>query len=316
VHAPLNYLTGAGERASPVVPLTWFLIWASVISIVVVTVLLVAALARARPRHQWPAIEVRRAGRGLPWIWWGLGVPAVPLLITLVWTMTALARVAGPPASPALTLDVTPHQWWWEVEYDGATPAERFAVANEIHVPAGRPVLVRLHGGDVIHSFWVPQLAGKTDAIPGVTNLTWLEARRPGIYRGQCGEYCGAEHARMGFEVVAETPERFEAWRRAQLTDAPAPAGQAAAKGLSIVEFRCGLCHAVRGTLAGSHVGPDLTHLMSRRTIAALRLPNTPGALAGWVQAPQSVKPGARMPDQHLSAEEMNDVLAYLETLR
>jgi cytochrome c oxidase subunit 2 len=252
----------------------------------------------------------------LPWIRWGLALSAVPLLVTLVWTMGALGHIVGPPRRPDLTLDVTGHQWWWEVRYDGASPDETFLTANEIHIPVGAKVLVRLHGGDVIHSFWVPQLSGKTDTIPGQTNLAWLEADRPGRYRGQCSEYCGLEHAKMAFEVVADTPPAFAQWRRAQLQTAPPPSEPAAERGLVLFQYRCSLCHAVRGTIAASSYGPDLTHLMSRATIAGGTLPNTRGNLAGWVDGPQAAKPGALMPDQGLSGNQLNDMVAYLETLR
>jgi cytochrome c oxidase subunit II len=260
------------------------------------------------------ALSADRGGAG--WISIGVALSAIPLLVTLVWTMAALAHVATPPRRPEMTIDVTGRQWWWEVQYHGATPSETFASANEIHIPVGVPVAVRLHGGDVIHSFWVPKLAGKTDTIPGQTNVTWLQADAPGRYRGQCGEFCGAQHAKMGFEVVAEPIDRFERWRRAQLQTAPPPATPAQARGLALVTFRCGLCHAVRGTDAGSHAGPDLTHLMSRQTLAAAIIPNNAGSLAGWIQGPQAIKPGALMPDQKLSGPQLADVTAYLETLK
>jgi cytochrome c oxidase subunit II len=316
---PLTYLTGAGTRANAVLPLTWFMLIVSVVVCVVITALLWAAVRKgpgAQADTGPAAIAVERGGDGLNWIRWGLIISAVPLLVALVWTMATLAHVAGPPRRPDLTLDVTAHQWWWEVRYDGATPSDTFLTANEIHIPTGAKVLVRLHGGDVIHSFWVPQLSGKTDTIPGQTNLSWLEANQPGRYRGQCTEYCGLEHAKMAFEVVADTPEAFALWRRAQLQTAPPPTAPDARRGLAYFEYRCSLCHAVRGTTAASYYGPDLTHLMSRRLIAAGTLPNTRGALGGWIDGPQAIKPGALMPDQKLSGNRLNDVLAYLETLK
>lgn len=313
--APLAYLTGAGARAHPVVPLTWFVLAVSVLVCGVIGVLLWAGVRRAHDGTDPRAVAVERGGDGIAWFRWGLAISAVPLLISLVWTMAALGHVVGPPRRPGLTIDVTPRQWWWEVRYSGQDPADSFLTANEIHVPTGTPVLVRLHGGDVIHSFWVPQLSGKTDAIPGQTNPTWLAADRPGRFRGQCGEFCGIEHAKMAFEVVADSPAAFALWRRAQLQTAPPPATDPARRGQAFFTYRCALCHAVRGTTADSHVGPDLTHLMSRRSIAGGILPNTRGSLAGWVDSPQTAKPGALMPDQKLSSEQLSDVLAYLETL-
>jgi cytochrome c oxidase subunit II len=176
--------------------------------------------------------------------------------------------------------------------------------------------LVRLHGADVIHSFWVPQLAGKTDAIPGQTNLSWIQADRPGRYLGQCTEFCGYQHAHMQFEVVAQSQADFDHWAASQRQPAATPNSEAAARGLSLVEYRCGLCHRVRGTAAGAVSAPDLTHLMSRRTLAAGTLLNNPGNLAGWIENPQDLKPGNLMPSQQLSGKELTDALAYLETLQ
>ncbi|NIJ33384.1 cytochrome c oxidase subunit II [Sphingomonas oligoaromativorans] len=317
---PLDYLfSSAGRRADVTLPLTWFMLIVSVVVCLVVAGLLLGSLrgAKGGGAAETAAEPVRRdhAG-GLRWITIGLAISSVPLLISLIWTMAALAQVAGPPRRPEMTIDVTAHQWWWEADYHGTEPADSFVTANEIHIPVGVPVEIRLRGGDVIHSFWVPQLAGKTDTIPGQQNIAWLEARRPGIFRGQCAEYCGAEHAKMGFEVVAQPMAEFQRWRQDQLQPAPPPATQAQRQGYALTMARCGLCHAIRGTSATARGGPDLTHLMSRRLIAAAMLPNNPGALGGWIQDPQGVKPGALMPAQHLSGEQLTDVIAYLETLQ
>jgi cytochrome c oxidase subunit 2 len=315
----LDYLTSSGERAAAVVPLTWFVLIVSIVVCWVIAVLLWGGVRRTRIHGagvESRAVTPRRGGDGLGWIELGLAISALPLLITLVWTMAALGHIAGPPRRPELTLDVTPHQYWWEVRYNGPAPADTFLTANEIHIPTGTRVLVRLHGADVIHSFWVPQLSGKTDAIPGQTNLTWIAADQPGRYFGQCSEFCGLEHAKMAFEVVADTPAGFEQWRRSQLQTAPPPATADAQRGLQFFEYRCALCHAVRGTTAASYAGPDLTHLMSRRSIASGALPNTRGSLAGWVDAPQTIKPGAQMPNQNLTGQQLNDVVTYLETLK
>lgn len=316
---PLGYLTAFGRRADVIAPLTWFTLAVSIVVCLIIAVLLGLAVSGARrgdAAGATAAVPVERGGDGLRWISLGLAFTAVPLAVTLVWTMAALAQVAGPPARPSLVIDVTGHQWWWEANYNGRDPSDRFATANELHIPVGVPVLVRLHSQDVIHSFWVPKLSGKTDTIPGQNNLAWLEADRPGRYRGQCTEFCGLEHAKMAFEIVADEPGDFARWRVAQLRSAAAPATPEQARGLAVVEYRCGLCHAVRGTEAGSHYGPDLTHLMSRRMIASGVLPNNPGALAGWIQNPQGVKPGTLMPNQYLTGQQLQDVGTYLETLR
>jgi cytochrome c oxidase subunit 2 len=230
--------------------------------------------------------------------------------------MVTLAAIAGPPAHPGLIIDVTARQWWWEVQYNSSRPPDNFVTANEIHIPVGVPVLVRLHGVDVIHSFWVPKLSGKTDVIPGQTNLSWMQADRPGRYLGQCSEYCGLQHAHMQFEVVAEPQADFNNWQILQRQQASPPVTPEQTRGLALVEYRCGLCHAVRGTVAGAISAPDLTHLMSRRTLAAGTLVNNPGNLVGWIQNPQNIKPGNLMPNQFLSAQQLSDALVYLESLK
>ncbi len=315
---PLGYLDAAGPRAQTILSLTWFTLIVSVAVVIIISVLLWIGVRRARSLAgtDITSVPVLRGGHGVRWISIGVLITAVPLFVTLVWTMVALARTSGPPAHPGLTIDVTAHQWWWGVRYDADQPSGIFETANEIHIPVGVPVLVRLHGGDVIHSFWVPKLSGKTDAIPGQTNVSWMEARVPGRYWGHCGEYCGSQHANMQFEVVAESPADFDRWRAQQLEPAPAPVTDAQRRGLSVVEYRCGLCHEVRGTRAGAVSAPDLTHLMSRRMIAAGTLPNNPGTLAGWIQNAQQIKPRTLMPNQYLPGPELADVEAYLELLK
>jgi cytochrome c oxidase subunit 2 len=212
---------------------------------------------------------------------------------------------------------VTGHQWWWDVRYDAHVPAHRVRTANEIHIPVGQPILLKLRTSDVIHSFWVPSLHGKRDLIPGQTNTLWLQADRPGTYRGQCAEFCGHQHAHMGLLVVAEPPERFAGWQERQRQPAAEPADALARRGREVfVAGPCALCHAVRGTEAAAEVAPDLTHLGSRLTIAAATLANTPGHLAGWIVDPQRLKPGSHMPPMSLAADDLQALLAYLGSLR
>lgn len=321
---PLSYLSAAGTRADRILPLTWYLLWVAVAVCLIIAALLWIAVRRnpsaAASRTESPQsikdVPLVRGTDPVRWITLGVSISAIPLLVALVWTMVALASTSGPPSNPALVLDVTGHQWWWEVRYDAAEPAQVFLTANEIHIPVGETVLVRLHGGDVIHSFWVPKLTGKTDTIPGQVNFSWLRADRPGLYRGQCTEYCGYQHAHMSLEVIAESRAAFDQWRATQLAPARAPTTPDQERGRQLVEYRCGLCHQVRGTLAGAISAPNLTHIASRRTIAAGTLLNNPGNLSGWIEDPQAVKPGALMPNQYLSAQELADVRAYLETLQ
>jgi cytochrome c oxidase subunit 2 len=316
---PLSYLQGAGAQSAWVTPLLLFTLAVSIIVIVLTAAFVLGGSLRARANGgdaETRGVAIARSGNGVRWIWIGIGISFVPLLASLIWTVAVLAHVGPLPRNPRLTIDVTARQWWWDVRYDGSPPDRIFRTANEIHVPLGEPVLLRLHGEDVIHSFWVPRLAGKMDVIPGQTNLVWIQADVPGRYLGRCAEFCGAQHAHMAFQVVAEPRTAFERWRRAQLQTAPPPATPAQASGLALFTSRCGVCHAIRGSDAQASVGPDLSHLMSRATLAAGTLPNNRPSLMGWIENPQSIKPGAQMPDQGLSASDLNDVSAYLETLR
>jgi len=312
---PLGYLHTFGPRADPATRLTWGLMDISIAVVVIVTALVVAGVLAKRVGGGANAMPAARPGAaGLNWITIGVVLTVLTLAVSLVWTVQVLAQINSPASHPALTLEVTGHQWWWEVRYLSDKPGETFVTANEIHIPVGRPVLVKLIGADVIHSFWVPALTGKTDTIPGRANLTWLQADKAGVYQGQCTEYCGVQHAHMAFSVVADPPQAFEAWRARQLAPEPEVAG--ADLGAALFDARCGTCHTVRGTAAGGVVGPDLTHLMSRQTLAAGTLPNTPAALAGWIANPEGAKPGALMPATNLTGPQLNQIVAYLETLK
>jgi cytochrome c oxidase subunit 2 len=246
-----------------------------------------------------------------------VGASIVLLLVLLgasVFTDRAIARL---PLQDAVNIEVTAHQWWWTVKYVGGPVSETFETANEIHVPVGRPVIVKLKSDDVIHSLWVPSLAGKRDLVPGRTATLAFRADHPGVYRGQCAEFCGFQHTFMAFEVHAHPPADYEQWRQAQLAPPPAPAGAAAQRGQSLFQsIQCAMCHTVQGTLAQGKRAPDLTHLASRRTIAAGTLPNTPENLASWITDPHRHKPGVNMPANALSAEDLAALVAYLGTLR
>ncbi|MGA9794463.1 MAG: cytochrome c oxidase subunit II [Rhizomicrobium sp.] len=316
--APLNYLASYGDKADATVPLTWGVTIISIAVIVIISLLLAGAIWR-RPGIAVPAsgsrIDVEEKTTGLSWIWIGVGISSLVLLFTVVWTMEVLARITSAPTKPALTVEITAHQWWWQARYLSSDPSQVFTTANEIHIPAGEPVLFKLVSTDVIHSFWIPAVGGKTDVIPGQTNQTWLEAHKPGIYRGQCTEYCGVEHAKMGLLLVAQTPADFAAWRAHQLQSPARPTDGQQWAGLANFNMHCGSCHEVRGTDAAGMLGPDLSHLMQRHTIAAGLLANTPRNLARWISDPQNVKPGALMQKPELSGRELADVQAYLKTL-
>ena len=259
----------------------------------------------------------REIRSGLNWIYIGLAATAVILLGTFVGTMATLDAASRTPARPGLEIDVTGHQWWWELRYSDPThPDLGFVTANEVHLPVGIPVRVRVQSADVIHSFWLPQIAGKVDAIPGQVNETWIEARQPGVSRGTCAEYCGLEHAVMALDVVAEPRDKFDAWARARRAEAQPPTTPEARAGAVVFARSCGTCHAVEGTLSLGRVGPDLTHVASRPHIGAGLLENTPANLARWIANPPAIKEGSYMPAIPLDSAEMRAVVAYLQTLR
>lgn len=247
----------------------------------------------------------------------GVAVSAVLLLVLIVADFVTERRLAHLPLKDAVRIEVTGHLWWWGVRYLDDEPSRMFNTANEIHVPAGKPVILKLNSADVIHSFWAPSLHGKKDLIPGRTALLHFRADKPGVYRGQCAEFCGFEHALMAFTVVADPPAQYEAWAARQRTPAPAPATELQKQGLAVfMRSTCAMCHAIAGTEAGARLGPDLTHLASRGMIASGTLPNTKQYLAAWILDPQRFKKGANMPPTPLSAQELNALLAYLETLK
>lgn len=315
---PLSYLRTFGPAGDAATQLNWAAIIISIAVSVIIGLLVIAGVWRRRAPQgadEIQAVPVERRGDGVRWIWIGVAITSVVLLAVLIWTVAALMAVANPSRPPQLTIAVTGHQWWWEAVYKSPDPTQRFVTANELHIPVGQPVRIELLSADVIHSFWVPALAGKTDTIPGRRNIAWLQADKPGRYMGQCTEYCGQQHAHMSFTVVAEPPAQFEAWRRRQLAPPPAPTTPEQAEGLHLVVVKCGACHAIRGTDAGGHTAPDLTHLMSRSELASGAVPNTPAGLSGWIANPQGVKPGTRMPTLFLSGPELNAVRSYLLTL-
>ncbi len=313
---PQHVLEPAGREAARHLPLWWFMIIVSTtVYVIVIATLLYATLRR----RQEPAADEatperhRRAARG---IIGATAVTVVLLLVFLVFDFTTHRALAAMPVAP-LEVHVSGRQWWWHIEYPDTVPQRRVTTANEIHIPVGRPVLLKLTSPDVIHSFWAPNLNGKKDLVPGHENALVIQADRPGKFRAQCAEFCGHQHAKMALWVVAEPPAEFEAWLDAQRRPATPPTDSLARLGQQVFLTRtCVMCHAIGGTPAGSRFGPDLTHLASRLTIAAGTLPNTPGHLAGWITDPQRIKPGVRMPPNPLPPGELQALLAYLETLR
>jgi cytochrome c oxidase subunit II len=246
--------------------------------------------------------------------------PAIVLAIVFVVSLQTLRTVGYQPSSPvgatddpsALHVRVVGHQWWWEVDY----PNMNIVSANEMHVPVGTVVDVDVESVDVIHSYWVPQLGGKIDAIPGHVNRTWFQATQTGTYHGQCAEFCGAEHANMRFDVIVESPDQFKAWVQVQQAPVPTMTGDAATGEQVFMAGACVGCHTIDGTKAQGKVGPNLTHFASRKVFAGAILDNTPQNVAQWLADPQKVKPGALMPNLHLPQNQIDELVAFLESLK
>jgi len=291
----------------------WMLVVATIVFGGAVGLLLLAWRRRTRPGL--PLLgENERASVGLV-IAFGIAIPAIVLTALFVAADLYVLPKTDAPQAKATALSVTAigHQWFWEVRY----PGTRAVTANEIHIPARTPVNLIARTADVIHSFWVPELNRKVDMIPGKTNRIELFAEEPGTYRGQCSEFCGLQHANMAFEVIAEPRPRFEAWLAHMGEPAPAPASAAARRGeRDFMGDGCAACHTIRGTEAKGTVGPDLTHLATRSTLAAVTIPNRHGFLNRWVRDPQSIKPGDRMPGLDLSDAQFRSIVDYLAGLR
>jgi cytochrome c oxidase subunit 2 len=245
----------------------------------------------------------------------GVVFPVVLLAALFVVANLFVIRTTEAPAANAtkLTVLVVGHQWWWEVRY----PGTRAVTANEIHIPVRTPVRLEVRTDDVIHSVWVPELNRTIDTIPGRTNVIELDADTPGVYRGQCDEFCGLQHAHMGFLVIAQSMPAFRSWLAGQARPAAPPTGGAAQVGARLfTDGPCAQCHTIRGTSASGYTGPDLTHVAGRRMLGANTIPNTPAYLAGWIRDSQVVKPGNKMPSMTLSDGELRELVAYLEGLR
>jgi cytochrome c oxidase subunit 2 len=306
-----------GPQADHLAKLIWsFTALCSAIWLAVMVVLLVGLVRRGPARSDQLDLDIRRERRSVVVV----GGAVFATLITVM-GLTALSYVSQRAVfaneTPALTIKVTGYQWWWDVRYESDRPDETFATANEIHIPVGQPVRVKLAANDVIHSFWVPNLTGKMDLIPGQDNEIQFTAARPGVYRGQCAEFCGWQHAHMGIIVVALPPEEFATWRRGQTAAASAPDDEARRKGAGLfVTKACVMCHTVRGTSAGSRAGPDLTHFGSRKSIGAATLQMSRGNIAAWIVDPQGVKPGVNMPNVPLAADEIDPLVSYLAGLK
>lgn len=298
-----------GPVARSIGELTWLLTGLGVVAFVVFAVVLGVGLLRRRGGER-PA-DLGRPNRFI--LLGGVAFPTVVLIVAMGFTVQTMRVTPSAAPADALVIEVIGHQWWYEVRY----PEAGVETANEVHLPVGRPVEFRLSSADVIHSFWIPELGGKMDLLPEDRNTLVLTADAAGVFRSQCAEFCGLQHAKMGLVAVAEPQAQFAAWLNDQARTAAAPTTPEARRGLEVFRSAgCSECHAVAGTEFDGQGGPDLTHLATRQTLAAAVVPNTRHHLARWITDPDGVKEGTKMPGAALDEADLNALLRYLESLR
>jgi cytochrome c oxidase subunit II len=313
---PQRVFNVQGPAARELENLWWWLHWSAVIPTLITFGILGYAIWRATRKRPAPPQMPPTSSWELRFIVIaGAIIPAV-LLISLTFRSFVVGqRTAVPPSEPSVTINVIGHMFWWQVQY----PDYQFETANEIHIPAGQPVRLLLSSADVIHSFWVPQLHGKADLTPGRPNSFWIQADRPGVYRGQCAEFCGIQHALMAKLVIAEDEESFQAWAERQAQPANEPRTEHLRRGRQVFEeANCHLCHSVRGHFVVPEVGapgPDLTHLGTRRTLGAVTVEKTRQSLRDWIRDPHRVKPGVRMPPLIRPEEDLDALTDWLMSL-
>jgi cytochrome c oxidase subunit 2 len=318
---PQTPLDPAGPQALYIEHTLFLIFWiTSVVTAIVLSVLAFGVL-RQQARGEIPlAFQVdSQTERRATWIVGGaIGATVLLLFVMLISSFITSHRTAVLADSASLKINVYGHEWWWEIEYPNEEQPYRIVrSANEIHVPVGTVVDIHGTSRDVIHSFWAPNIHGKKDLLPGYWNDLTLEVDKAGTWRGQCAEFCGLQHAHMAFNIIAQSREDFEHWYLAQLKPANEPQTAQTIHGREVfLSYPCVMCHTIRGTTASANVGPDLTHIAGRSTIAAGTLVNNTGNLTGWIANAQSIKPGCRMPPNPMPANDLNDLVAYLETLR
>jgi cytochrome c oxidase subunit 2 len=337
VNVPVDQhvLVPKGPQAAHIADLWWFYLIVMVLVCVLVWACILIALIRRDARTEQPALDEQtlaslvrperslralspaRERRHQRWVM-GAIVATIAILFGLLFRSVHTSKLlAQLPQRDVVHLEVVGHRWWWELRYSERDVSLSFTTANELHIPVGRPVELKLRAADVIHSFWVPNLHGKRDLVPGRDTTLLLQADEAGTYRGQCAEFCGTAHARMALWVVAEPQAQFERWKLAQRALPAPPTTDEAARGQQLfTSGPCAMCHTVAGSTAQSSLGPDLTHVASRRSLAAATLPNTRGHLAGWLLNAPNIKPGTQMPSMSLEAAQLHALVAYLEGLR
>lgn len=300
-----SVLHPASPDASEIATLWWFMfVMLTAVFILVMGLMAAALLVRRGDDARPPA-----GGKGFIVIS-GILMPSVILVAMLFYSLHVTVKLRRP--DHGVLIEVTGHQWWWDVRY----PELDVVIANELYIPAGEPVLLELKSADVVHSFWVPNLHGKRDAVPGVVNKFWLHADEPGRWRGQCAEFCGRQHALMAFEVVALARDDFDEWVQKRQRPHPEPETPKLVLGQeTFFQASCNNCHTIRGTAADGTAGPDLTHIASRLSLGAGTIPNDGPNLAGWIANAQTIKPGNEMPRTFLDAHELQALVEYLRTL-
>ena len=305
-------LEPAGVQAERIARLWDVFLWVSIVVYVVVMLFLAAALLRRRPE----IVPNTTSPRVRTTVSVAVGVTILTLLALVIASVFTGRSIAGMPKN-ALQIAVIGHQWWWQIEYDDPVESNRITTANEITIPVGVPVTLHLQSNDVIHSFWVPNLHGKRDLIPGKRTTLSFRADKPGVYRGQCAEFCGYQHAKMALWIHAIPMGDYAKWVQAARLPSKPPSTALQRKGQEIfMTSPCPLCHTIRGTPANGKTAPDLTHFASRRSIAAGTLPNRSGFLAAWILDSQHIKPGNYMPQMLLDQGEVQPLVSYLESLR
>jgi cytochrome c oxidase subunit 2 len=309
-------LDPAGPDAGRISRLWWLMFWVCTAVFLIVLGFMLQGIYRGR-RRQEPATDEQSTQQMTRVVNTAVAATTLILFVLLVASVMTGRAISTRPDSDVIDVEVVGHQWWWEFVYKDAAASQQVSSANELHVPVGKTVVLKLTSRDVIHSFWVPNLQGKKDLIPGHYIIFPLRADREGVFRGQCAEFCGEQHAHMAFTVIAQSEDQFMAWLDAARQPAAVPTDPLVARGQQVFLSKpCVMCHTIRGTPAGSHVGPELTHVATRPTIAAGTLEMNRGNLAGWVVDAQSIKPGTRMPPNSLTSEELDALLAYLESLK
>lgn len=321
-------LSPGGVQASRIYNLWQVFAWVTAAVYVLTMAWVIIAFTR-RPRHREEPVsplddkpltspDPRSEARGQAVVWGLITVTTVILFGLLVGDFYTGRQIHTlPNEGNELSVKIIGHQWWWEVQYEDATASNFVTTANELHIPVGTPVGIKLDAADVIHSFWVPNLNGKKDMVPGHPTMTWIRADKPGTYVGQCAEFCGLEHAKMRFTVIAEPRDQYDAWIAAHRQTPPPPTDSIAQRGQQVfLSSSCVMCHNIQGTPAKSRLGPDLTDIGGRKTIGAGWLPNTPENMGEWISHTQDVKPGVRMPPTTMPADDLHALVTYLESLK